>query len=893
MDGLPDKLVDDLCDIELSFVKTITMIVNARRKRDNKSLLSKDEIGNIKLDEKGGITEKDKKKARIPEDVIDVGKSIVFDFLCFRGDGYLKTQIFTEDAFLLRNRVFLRHKLRADSKKQGRVLLEATIEEDSSFRGEELEREVISRIADNLINAWRDHKGKEPKDIDIEYIAAEVILYRHLFMITCHQDMDPDDPYSCGKNDFKSLKEQLVDKRGWKFSSFAEEIDIPIEEYERVVTEEDIKEGRIKAEVYDSIYERWVEGEVTLQKAKDDKAIIKISYLTWLSAKITKYRISKEGDVREVELKEPKTSTSVYKILVTENNSGNKNNQKAYYSFPIRKKGLVWDPKTNTWSVTARFIEKYLYSLGHDDAMILNSDRDQFFYPSTVFLGPFIRQRLVEEPRLGWLCTRMEVFVDEFMPAASDHRVSEDVWNTRTIPVEAAIGLHAFYGPGIVRWATMRDWGSYMDNIEDTGAAIEAAKLGWKGSYTPWFRWMRPREMINASIPTFQNRYGGLVSDTTMQPYFQQMLESDLIHWTEKVCLFENFDFYYNKPIIPRFNLLIFLFAMFINFTPLSYMALPLLAIVIQYNFCQAICAGGMRLFIGQPKPNIYRWVPSYLRKVVNWLVGYGLYLRRFWSLVLTFLPIIPLHDEKSRNAPEGTAGAFDSGIKDIYYPQASFAQLYTIYKPGFKWGVILSVIFLFSPLHPYGIIGQLFFYVFPVAFIFGPFFKNGYSNWRINTSIIATIALIYLSFFLPGFPVGAAFLPWLWPLFYSLIQNKGNLFKVYEYFATDRYLRGIVQGFMAFGYTAVEMIFQAVFGLLFGLPNGMIKASKALKAQSKIRQAKPATKGIKNKIKALIEQFKEDCDTFKKGYSEGYNEIVKVIFLDLITIINVKFVPN
>ncbi|MDD5044590.1 MAG: glycogen/starch synthase, partial [Candidatus Omnitrophica bacterium] len=381
------------------------------------------------------------------------------------------------------------------------------------------------------------------------------------------------------------------------------------------------------------------------------------------------------------------------------------------YNYP-KKESKRWVVKTDKWSIAGRFIEQFLLETNKTDAVIVNLDRDHFFFPSEYFLLPFIAQRFTKENRLGWLALRLTDRVGGVSNAAADHKVAEDTWNTRILPAESEIGAIAFYGPGIVRWNVMRRWGSYMSNIEDTTAANEAAMLGYKGEYSPWISWGRPREMLMVSIPEFQNRFGGLVMDEFLTTHFQSMLDSDQLHWTEKLTLLENADFYFNKPIIPRYNLLIFTFAFFLSFTPFAYLTAPLLFVIGQYIFAEAITAGGIRLFAADKG---------------TWN-GYWAYFWRFWSLVFTFAPLIPLHDEKVRNAFKGKAGDFTSGVKDIVYPVIPFEELYEGYKPSIKWGLALLTILLFAPAHPYAVVAQLLFYIFPFAFIFGPFLKNGCS---------------------------------------------------------------------------------------------------------------------------------------------------------------------
>ena len=212
-------------------------------------------------------------------------------------------------------------------------------------------------------------------------------------------------------------------------------------------------------------------------------------------------------------------------------------------------------------------------------------------------------------------------------------------------------------------------------------------------------------------MPFFVNRFGGLTLDNHLTVHYQQLLASDRVHWTEKLTLIFNDDHYINQVFIPRYNLMIFLFSFFVSFTPFAYLAFPVLFIGIQYLFSQAISSGGVRLYV---KDNGF-WK------------GYWLYLKRFWSLVFTFLSLVPNDAQKTLGALEGAGGEFKGGEKGVRYSTAKFVTsdsnnpgLYQKFHESIKWAVVLLVILLIAPVHPYGVAGQFFFYVFPFAFLFG-----------------------------------------------------------------------------------------------------------------------------------------------------------------------------
>ena len=79
----------------------------------------------------------------------------------------------------------------------------------------------------------------------------------------------------------------------------------------------------------------------------------------------------------------------------------NESDNPGFAEFPASM-AKVWDPKTDAWSATGRFIDSYLEEIGKTDAMILNADRDHFFYPIETFLMPLVAQQFVEDDFKAW-----------------------------------------------------------------------------------------------------------------------------------------------------------------------------------------------------------------------------------------------------------------------------------------------------------------------------------------------------------------------------------------------------------------------------------------------------------------------------------------------------------
>ncbi|MCK5493282.1 MAG: hypothetical protein KAJ14_09245, partial [Candidatus Omnitrophica bacterium] len=412
-----------------------------------------------------------------------------------------------------------------------------------------------------------------------------------------------------------------------------------------------------------------------------------------------------------------------------------------------------WGFKTDNWTYALRVVDE-------EDGVVFNTDREHTIFPVDVFLLPFVAYEFTKRKDLGLVTTNLKDADEGMTPVAKDQSVAEDVWNTRVIATLSRIGISAMYGPCIIRLPAMRNFGANASKIEDSATAHEVLKAGYKVDYAPGITMGRGREKTMGGMPAFVNRFGGLTLDNHLTVHYQQLMASLRMHWTEKISLIFNDDHYITQVIIPKYNLIIFLFAFFVSFTPFAYLAFPLAFITLQYIFSQAIAAGGVRLYV----------------KDYGYLKGYVLYIIRFWSLVFTFLSLIPNDAEKTATALKGESGVFKGGEKDVKYPAEKFNDLYEKYRSSIKWGVLLLAILLIAPLHPYGVAGQFFFYVFPFAFIFGPFMHNR-KGW-LNSIGYALRAGVYSIFYFLFLDLGLSIINSIKTIVKSLYVGSKNKIK-------------------------------------------------------------------------------------------------------------------
>ncbi|TRZ49149.1 hypothetical protein D4Q80_02520, partial [bacterium] len=284
----------------------------------------------------------------------------------------------------------------------------------------------------------------------------------------------------------------------------------------------------------------------------------------------------------------------------------------------LRKTQLPYEKAVHRKVRNQAFAFRLMDDGSEDPGVVFLMDWEHLIFPSDFFLLPldlYYKEGL--NKGTGLVLNELVVSDEGITPTNADQTVAENNWNNRMLPAEAVIGAHSLYGVGRVRINALRGSGFIMSTIEDTVMGDEVLKKGFRYDYSPLVTIRRGREKVHGFMKNFVNRFGGPVTDEFLSVRYQRLLKSDLLHWTEKMSLLMNFDFYFNKPFIVRYNFIIFLFAFFISFTPYAYLSLPLFFVGLQYLLAQAITAGGVRTFTGRQGA----------------LRGYWLYLKRFWSL--------------------------------------------------------------------------------------------------------------------------------------------------------------------------------------------------------------------------------------------------------------------
>ncbi|TAN59746.1 hypothetical protein EPN16_06605, partial [bacterium] len=367
---------------------------------------------------------------------------------------------------------------------------------------------------------------------------------------------------------------------------------------------------------------------------------------------------------------------------------------------------------------------------GSDDpGVVFYLDYFNALLPATSFLLPFDVYQFHQDQRLGGLNVQLEQWDHDITPTAADQNMAEDNWNTRIVPAEAIVSEHSNYGMGMYRVKALRGTGAYTSIIEDTTTGEEVLLKGYRFNYSGRVSLGRPREKTQHAMTSFNNRFDGPVIDALMSLRFRKVVKSALLHATEKLGLLLNYDFYPTNQLIPLYNILIFTVAFFLLFTPFKALAIPFFFINLQYIYTQAISSGAVGDKVA--RKGLAR----------GWLA----YERRFWSAVLTFVPLIAIGSHKANDALKGITGIFSRGKKETRYAIHSFEGLRKLYRPATVLGTILLVILHFAPLHPFGVAANIFFHAMAFALIFGPFMKNGYSRPMVSGSIFGGAVLAFI----------------------------------------------------------------------------------------------------------------------------------------------------
>ncbi|MCK5600740.1 hypothetical protein KAR91_02655, partial [Candidatus Pacearchaeota archaeon] len=400
-----------------------------------------------------------------------------------------------------------------------------------------------------------------------------------------------------------------------------------------------------------------------------------------------------------------------------------------------------------------------------------------------------------------------------------------------------------------------------MSFIEDSGTGNEILAKGYHSGYTQRTTVGRPREKNEGSMPAFVNRFNSLVVvDDMLSVRYQKLMKSKMLHWAEKLGLLMNNDHYVNEPIALRYNVLIFIGAFILSLTPFALLALPLLVINIQYILTQAVIAGGIKLVTD------------------NMGVKRGLlyYMQRYWSLVFTYLPLMAIGNKKiTEGLLEGKTGIFTRGVKDTAYPVLGIRELYHTFRPSVRWGILLLALLLIAPYHPYAVVAQLFFHVFPVAFIFGPFTKNGRSMPKVAGTVFGSMWLALLIYLVWPFSIPAITTTIMIAVYSSAI--------IFLAARGEKYSKGIVFGLGAIVYALAWDIPANIFFKMIGVkktddandPTGLPmtlpiklfnKAKDKLKSSQKTDNARPLPEKampsrveIDSEIRSKVKRFGKD----------------------------------
>ena len=335
--------------------------------------------------------------------------------------------------------------------------------------------------------------------------------------------------------------------------------------------------------------------------------------------------------------------------------------------------------------------------LGKEDGAVWQMDWSMLAFPAFTFLLPFDVYEFSEDPDLGILLN--DLLVGDEALTSTNREVSdgEDGWNVGGIPAKARSGVHNFYGVGMMRLRAYKDTLVITSAIEDTEQGNRILDLGYRAWHSARITMLRAREKTFGRLPSFLARFCGPVIAYSFSILGQKAWRSTRIHRTEKLdLLVGDFDYYFNKLDILPYNFMMYVFGFFFSFNFFGSLFAGLFFVVMQFILTQAITSASHSLNLDR-----YPFSKYYARAV-----------KMYWSSVMTYLPIIPLHHSSGMHALEGRPGIFSRGGKTTEYVRSYSSELRGTFKFTITVGISLFIVELFTVFDPFAVAYQIFFFM-------------------------------------------------------------------------------------------------------------------------------------------------------------------------------------
>ncbi|MDD5021614.1 MAG: ElyC/SanA/YdcF family protein [Endomicrobiaceae bacterium] len=290
-------------------------------------------------------------------------------WVIYKSDGYLKTLLYAEKAAETSLRVFLRYKLGREKDENGNL----------KYTGVKLDAKVEEEL-------------------------QSLLMFVHV-----HEDIKPNEAKGYGGKDADVIVLELA-KRSYilnDINSVDKLVEISRELLREFISDK-LNDGRMSQEQLDVKVKNEVEELFASPDSLIDSMINK-GYLT--------------GTQKDEEFlrKFFGLSKTIMSTL------GDTQRGKADgYPVAVAAKYTV---KTDKWSITIQMMEQWLAQHNKEDAMVVNLDRDHFFYPTDFFFMPLLSNSFASDPKMGWALAQLDMKTAGVSMVAAAHSVAEDVWN--------------------------------------------------------------------------------------------------------------------------------------------------------------------------------------------------------------------------------------------------------------------------------------------------------------------------------------------------------------------------------------------------------------------------------------------------------------------------------
>jgi len=317
-------------------------------------------------------------------------------------------------------------------------------------------------------------------------------------------------------------------------------------------------------------------------------------------------------------------------------------------------------------------------------------------------------QSFTDNPRLANINPALYIYNEHISSTSYANAVGEKTFNIRSQRQKNYSDTEGFYGKGIWRVLALDESKAVLSQFitEDTMSSIQALLAGWQINHIEYIRVAQSAEKVRFEAAGFILRFGGPVVEMFLSQSFQNFLKNDKVHWTEKLGMLFNFDFYFNKNWVAAANILIYLLAFFTSYNIFVYLAGAWIAALVGLIASQAINAQTLITMEEENKhPILAFW-------------------KDFIKLFFYYTSFVPEHYLKVKQGTKGL-GVFTFSPRTSDITRKGFKEIFREFKFGIGMGIFATIMILLGPFYPIAWAVNIFFIVMAVGWWLTPFMMN------------------------------------------------------------------------------------------------------------------------------------------------------------------------